>query len=287
MTFASQDREALEYVRALVKKSGSSFALGMRILPRRQRYAMFAIYAFGREVDDIADQEASLSDKTQALEAWRHEIDRLFARRPTRLTSRALLVAMDDFPLHKEEFLALIEGMEMDIRGEMVTPSQETLNLYCRRVAGAVGILSLSVFGLDDPIGRRFALRLGQGFQLTNILRDLDEDAQQGRLYTPYELLVKYGLEPKNLSIDEILQAPEIEEVCRALASQAQECYREVRGLGIDRRKGRGSFLMLGMYETLLARLEKRGWLFPRQPIRLSGIEKMWAAFKRGFLKNR
>ena len=208
MRLDPQEKEALGYIRALVKKSGSSFGLGMQILPRRQREAMFALYAFGREVDDIADQEGSEAEKTRQLNEWRRELERLFAGEPTRMTARALLTSMKTFPLKKEELYALIEGMEMDVRGEMRMPSQETLRLYCRRVAGSIGVLSLGVFGLDGEIARQFALSLGQGFQLTNILRDLDEDARQGRLYLPYELLEKHGLDPKTLSIEEILSAP-------------------------------------------------------------------------------
>ena len=279
-----EEREALEYVRALVRKSGSSFFLGMWSLPRRQREAMFAIYAFGREVDDIADDQGEASEKRVRLNEWRREIDCLFAGAPTRPTTRALWRSMQTFSLKKEEMVALIEGMEMDIDEEMVAPLREDLRLYCRRVAGSIGLLSLAVFGLEDDVGREFALALGQGLQMTNILRDLDEDAEEGRLYLPYEFLMKRGLDPKERSIEELLTAPEIEDVCRELAEEARECFRRVDQTSIRRDKIRGALMMLGLYERILDLLERRGWGWPRKRIVLSPREKMWFGFKRAFL---
>ena len=191
---------------------------------------------------------------------------------------------MKTFSLKKEEMLALIEGMEMDIRGEMVAPSREVLSLYCRRVAGSIGLLSLAVFGLEDDVGREFALALGQGLQMTNILRDLDEDAEEGRLYLPYEFLMKRGLDPKERSIEDLLTAPEIEDVCRELAGQARECFGRVDQTPIRRDKIRGALMMLGLYERILDLLERRGWGWPRKRIVLSPSEKMWFGFKRAFL---
>ncbi len=178
-----------------VKKSGTSFAAGMAILPRPRREAMHAIYAFCREVDDIADDPVmSVSDKRARLEEWRREIDRLYAGRPEKTAAVALVEPVRAFDLPRQEFLMMIEGMEMDAEGPIVAPSLEQLFAYTRRVAGAVGLLSMPAFGAPKGAASdRFALALGDALQLTNILRDVAEDAAVGRVYLPAELLEKHG----------------------------------------------------------------------------------------------
>ena len=146
---------------------------------------MYAIYAFCREVDDIADEPGAIEDKLAALVGWRTEIDRLFEGNPTRSTTRALLPALAAYSLPKKEFLAVIDGMEMDAREAMVAPSLADFELYCRRVAGAVGCLSICAFGATGSDGEQLAVTLGEALQVTNVLRDLDEDAARGRLYLP------------------------------------------------------------------------------------------------------
>ena len=158
------------------RASGSSFYAAMRILPKAQREAMFAIYGFCRQVDDIADSTGPREERRAALEAWRSGIDALYQGQPTAQT-RDLLQPVRQFGLDKDDFLAVIDGMEMDVLADIRAPSWAELDLYCDRVASAVGRLSVRIFGLAPEPGRELAHHLGRALQLTNILRDLDEDA--------------------------------------------------------------------------------------------------------------
>ncbi|MDH3597052.1 MAG: squalene/phytoene synthase family protein, partial [Rhodospirillales bacterium] len=173
---------ATHHVHEVVRRSGTSFLWGMRVLPKARREAMFAIYAFCREVDDVADGPDAPAAKLASLEEWRAEIARLYDGRPTRPTTRALAGPVAAYGLPREEFLAVIDGMEMDARAAVVAPSLEDFALYCRRVAGAVGMLSIHAFGAEEPHAREIAVALGEALQITNILRDLAEDAAEGQV---------------------------------------------------------------------------------------------------------
>jgi phytoene synthase len=173
---------AKRHVLGLVRAAKSSFYWGMRLLPPAKREAMFAIYAFCREVDDIADGAMTTDAKLQALEGWRGEIDALYQGRPSRPTAVALLAPIERFDLPRDEFLCMIDGMEMDAKGRMTAPGMAELERYCRAVAGTVGLLSMSVFGQRGGELDRGALALAEALQLTNILRDIHEDAEQQRL---------------------------------------------------------------------------------------------------------
>jgi phytoene synthase len=162
---APQAAAARAHTRSVAERSGSSFFWGMRVLPRSRREAMYAIYAFCREVDDIADEPGTIEDKLAALAGWRTEIDRLFEGDPTRPTTRALLPPLAAYNLPKAEFLAVIDGMEMDAREAMVAPSLADFELYCRRVAGAVGCLSICAFGATGPAAEQLAVTLGEALQ--------------------------------------------------------------------------------------------------------------------------
>lgn len=277
--------EARRHVRALVERSGTSFALGMRILPRPRREAMFAIYAFCREVDDIADEPGSEAEKLAGLAAWRREIDALYLGAPGRLTTLALAEPVVRFRLPHEEFLAVIDGMEMDAREALVAPDMATLRLYCRRVAGAVGLLSLRAFGADDPAAADFALRLGEALQLTNILRDLDEDAERGRLYLPRDLLDAHGIGAGEPAA--VLAHPGLPQVCDDLAALARQRFAEAdQALALcDRRRLRPALLMMGIYEDTLDRLLARGWRDRTGSLRRGKAGKLWAAFRRGLMR--
>ena len=158
--------------------AGSSFYLAMRILPRARREAMYAIYAFCRAVDDVADGDATRNERLAALQRWRDDIDRLYGSAPT--GAAPLRAAVRQFALRREDFHAVIDGMAMDAAADIRAPDWATLDLYCDRVASAVGRLSTRIFGLDDEPGLALAHHLGRALQLTNILRDLDEDAALG-----------------------------------------------------------------------------------------------------------
>ena len=182
----------------------------------------------------------------------------------------------------RRKFLELIAGMEMDGCDAMRGPTQEELALYCRRVAGAVGLLSIRVFGAAGPAARQFALALADALQLTNILRDLGEDAARGRLYLPAELLNKHGIAERDPAV--VLADASVAGVCSDLALQASRCFAAADEalVDCDNRRLRPALLMMGVYERLLVRLEARGWGEPARPFRLSKPEKIWAALRHG-----
>src|SRR5436309_4349532 len=204
--------------------SGSSFYAAMRILPREQREAMLQIYSFCRQVDDIADSDGPREQRLAALQQWRDDIDALYqGMPPARLKDYVVSVKM--FGLRREDFLAIVDGMEMDVPADIRAPDLATLDLYCDRVASAVGRLSVRVFGLSEQDGILLAHHLGRALQLTNILRDIDEDAAIGRLYLPQEELRKAGIvstDPKA-----VLTSATLGQVCDAVAARALSHFHE------------------------------------------------------------
>ncbi len=283
MTAATATAAAEEHVRDVANRSGSSFLWGMRLLPRPRREAMYAIYAFCREVDDIADEGGTPEQKQRDLAAWREEIDRLYAGRPSRPTTRALLRPVNDYRLPKEEFLAVIDGMEMDAREDIRAPSLENFRLYCRRVAGAVGVLSVHAFGATEPEARELALAEGDALQFTNILRDVAEDAQRGRLYLPRELLRRHGIESTDPMA--VLSDPRLPAVCRALADMAEERFAEAERLMAQCARGpmRPARVMLALYRRLLARLKADDWRDMTVRTSLPKAERLWIALRSCF----
>jgi phytoene synthase len=272
------------HVRAVVMGSGTSFYWGMRLLPAARRKAMYAIYAFCREVDDVADGDTPLEAKLGELAGWRREVHALFTGRPSRPTTLALLDPIARFGLPAGEFHAMIDGMEMDAAGMMRAPPMHELIRYCRCVAGAVGLLSIRVFGADGAAVRRGALALGEALQLTNILRDLAEDAGRGRLYLPRELLEQHrisGTDPTRA-----LRDPGLPEVCEALAARARKRFADAeRHFGrSDRRALRPALVMMHVYRRTLDRLIARGWRQLEHPVRLATPERLWLALRYGLL---
>jgi squalene synthase HpnD/squalene synthase HpnC len=272
------------HVRDVVLGSGTSFYWGMRLLPDAKRKAMYAIYAFCREVDDLADGNAPVTAKLEALAGWRREVDALFAGTPSRPTALALLDPIARFDLPAAEFHAIIDGMEMDAAGTMRAPPLRDLRRYCRCVAGAVGLLSIRVFGADGEHARRGALALGEALQLTNILRDLSEDAARGRLYLPRELLQQHRVADADPA--SALHDPNLGNVCNALALQARACFADAdsyfkRG---DRRQLRPALIMMHVYRRTLDRLIARGWRRLDDPVRLAKPERLWLALRYGLL---
>jgi phytoene synthase len=279
---ALQAAAARAHAHSVAARSGSSFLWGMRILPPPRREAMYAIYAFCREVDDIADEPGAIEDKLAVLAGWRTEIDRLFQGNPSRPTTQALLPALSAYNLPKSEFLAVIDGMEMDAREAMVAPSLADFDLYCRRVAGAVGCLSIHAFGAAGPVAEQLAVTLGEGLQITNVLRDLDEDAARGRLYLPAELLEEAGIAAR--APGAVLADPRVGEACAVFADRARRRFSHSRDLcaALERKRVKPAALMMEVYRRLLDRLERRGWAPPRRPVRVTGVEKAWIAIRHG-----
>lgn len=275
--------EARAAVRARVEAAGTSFYWAMRVLPQTRRDAMFAIYAFCREVDDIADGSASPEVKRRDLDAWRREIDGLFAGRPATTTGRALLEPTRDFGLRREDFLAVIDGMEMDA-AEIRAPSLAELDLYCDRVASAVGRLAVRAFGVATQAADRVAHSLGRALQLTNILRDLAEDGARGRLYLPRELLQAEGISATDPAT--VLKHPSLPRVCAALAGIAERHFVEARAAMRDcpRRPMRPAAVMGAVYHAILGRLRRRGWRNLEREVRIPAALKLWLALRYGLL---
>ncbi|MEO8926758.1 MAG: presqualene diphosphate synthase HpnD [Caulobacteraceae bacterium] len=264
--------------------SGSSFYAAMRLLPAPERSAMFAIYAFCRQVDDIADDPGpSRDERRAALDAWRDDLAGLFAGAPMERTA-GLAEPVRRFDLQREDFLAVVDGMRMDVEETIRAPSFEKLDLYCDRVASAVGRLSVRVFGMAEGPGRDLAHHLGRALQLTNILRDLDEDAAMGRLYLPAEALAEGAIETGDPA--EVLANPGIDSACRWMAEVAHEHYRAADDILSIRPAGRlrAPRLMSAVYGEILARMEAAGWNAPRARARIGKGALLWIALRRGLL---
>ena len=281
-TAALDDPAIMAQVRAAAARSGSSFLWGMRVLPQPRRHAMYAIYAFCREVDDIADESGSKRQKLAQLNEWRTEINRLYTGHPEHIVAKALGPAVAEFALAKEDFLAIIDGMEMDARGPIRAPELATLNRYCQCVAGAVGLLSIRAFGATDGAARGLALALGSALQLTNILRDLEEDAQMGRLYLPREYLLARGI--VSADPETVLNHPALPMVCADVAAMAQDYFDQVADLlaRCRRRPLRPAIVMMKIYRRILDKLLDRGWVNLDQPVAVGRTEKIWLAVRYG-----
>jgi len=273
-----------ENIRHRVEAAGTSFYWAMRLLPRERRNGMYAVYAFCREVDDIADGERPVDDKLAALAGWREEIEALYDGRPRHLVARALSGPMRSCELRKEDFLAVIAGMEMDARGDIRAPDFATLDLYCARVASAVGHLSVQVFGDASDAAHAVAESLGRALQLTNILRDLAEDAARQRLYLPREILDRHGIRGSEPAA--ILRHPALPAACRDLASVAEDHFRDAaRAMAqCSRRAMRPPAVMAAIYHATLSALQRSGWRDPAERVGASTPLKLWLVLRHGLL---
>ena len=263
--------------------ANSSFYAAMRVLPPAQRSVMFEIYRFCRAVDDIADGRGARQARLAALESWRRDVDALFAGAPASRV-RSLLEPIRSFALQREDFLSIIDGMEMDAAADIRAPELATLELYCDRVACAVGRLSVRVFGMAPQEGDALAFHLGRALQLTNILRDLDEDARKGRLYLPREVLLAAGIgqtEPAT-----VLAHPALGEACTSIADRARGHFAAARELMARQppRLVRTPGLMAKVYQNILESLVSRGWVPPRRAIRVSRAKLLWIALLDGLM---
>ena len=273
-----------EAIRQRVEAAGTSFYWAMRLLPKERREGMYAVYAFCREVDDIADDTAPPAEKQAALAGWHDEIDSLYAGRPRHLVARALRDAVMQFHLRREDFHAVIHGMEMDAAEDIRAPDLTTLDLYCARVAGAVGHLSVHVFGDPSEAAHQVAESLGRALQLTNILRDLDEDARRGRLYLPREILERHGIRTSEPMT--VLRHPALPAVCRDLAAIAERHFGDAEAaMGrCSRWAMRPAALMGAFYRAMLEAMLRAGWRDPSARIRLSKPRKLWLVLRHGLV---
>lgn len=259
----------LDHVRTIVTRAGTSFAKGMKILPAERRYGMFAVYAFCREVDDIADGDVQVADCNSALQDWHARIERLYEGETRDALDRVLVATISRFGLRKQDFAAVIDGMAMDANGPVIAPDEATLDLYCDRVASAVGRLSVRVFGDSSSAADKVAFHLGRALQLTNILRDIQEDADKGRLYLPRELLVRYDVP---LDPQEAVYARGLDPLARIMAVRAADHFREARHAmkQCDAVAMRPARIMAASYRPILTGLLRRGWQHPERPVKVS-----------------
>lgn len=257
-------------VREIVEASGTSFFWAMRLLPKDRRKAIFAVYAFCREVDDIVDEAGEDEDKRVALEHWRGAISHLYTNPDTHLMAVAnknmaailkiLFLAIKNYDLQEEDFYAVIDGMEMDARGPVAIEDMAGLDLYCDRVASAVGRLCVPIFGQADAKGREVANYLGRALQLTNIIRDVPEDAEIERLYLPQELLATYGIE--NQPPHAVALHDDLPKVCANLGSLAQDYFSKAEAAiaACDPKAMKAPIVMMRVYYLNLKRLRAVGW---------------------------
>jgi phytoene synthase len=262
--------------------AGSSFYAAMRILPAEQRAAMFAVYAFCRAVDDVADRDGSRAQRLAELAGWRSDVAALYATIPPPARLAQLREPMQRFGLARDDFEAIIDGMVMDTEADIRAPSWATLELYCDRVASAVGRLAVRVFGVPEQHGVALAHHLGRALQLTNILRDLDEDARLGRLYLPIEALLAAGITEK--APLQALAHPNIHAACSAVVERARAHFAGAAQVmrRCPRATTRSPRVMASVYGSILNALHKRGFEPPRARIRLSKPRLLWAIVRHG-----
>jgi len=259
----------------IVKRSGTSFYWAMRLLPKYKRDAMFAVYAFCREVDDVADEPGMPSEKMRGLDAWQSEIDGLFQNAfATRPVTRALAAAIQTFNFAKEDFDAVIAGMRMDAVDRLRLVDNDELALYCDRVACAVGRLSCAIFGIPADQARALSKNLGDALQLTNILRDVHEDALRDHVYLPDDLLRRHGCDATDARA--LLIQPGLVAACLELADIADARFASAEAVmrGCDRQAVRPAAIMKAVYHDILVNLRKRGWERLSEPLPHSKFRK-------------
>lgn len=268
-----------EYCQQKAAQSGSSFYYSFLFLPPERRRAITALYAFCREVDDTVDECTDVAVARSKLIWWRQEIGAMLADNPTHPVTKALLPHLAPYALDSKHLLAIVDGMEMDLDQTRYLDFPG-LQRYCWHVASVVGILSASIFGATRPETLQYAEKLGLAFQLTNIIRDVGEDARKGRVYLPVSELQKF-----NVTAADILNArhsENFENLMRFQAQRAQAMYDEAFALlpKEDRRAQRAGLMMAAIYRALLTEIERDGFHVLTQRISLTPIRKLWLAWK-------
>ena len=267
--------------RTAQRAAGSSFYTAMRVLPRAQRDAMFEIYTFCRAVDDVADDPGPRGERLFQLERWREGVKALYAGKPPPHLS-GLARHVQTYGLDRDDMLAIIDGMEMDVISDIRAPHIHMLDIYCDRVASAVGRLSVKVFGMAPPDGASLAHHLGRALQLTNILRDLDEDAAMGRLYLPRETLRAAGIASTHPAV--VLSDPAIGEACAPVVALARTYFQEADKIMArsPRKVVRAPRIMSKAYRLILNALARRGWKPPRRKVSISRARLLWIVMRHG-----
>ena len=268
-----------EYCQSKAAQSGSSFYYSFLFLSPERRRAITALYAFCREVDDAVDEPSEPSAAQAALAWWRGEVARLFAGNPQHPVTRALAPATDPFGITQARLNEIMDGMEMDLNQSRHLDFAG-LQLYCHRVAGVVGALAAAIFGHRNPKTLDYAERLGLAFQLTNIIRDVGEDARNNRIYIPMDELKRFEVGPAD-----ILEGRHTENFTRLMrfqADRAMRCYDEALALlpREDRRAQRPGLVMAAIYRTLLNEIADDGFRVLTQRVALTPVRKLWIAWR-------
>ncbi len=268
-----------EYCREKAAASGSSFYYSFLFLPAPRRRAITAFYAFCREVDDVVDEARDLGVARAKLAWWRTEVADLFAGHPTHPVTRALQPFIAEFGLDAGRMGEIIDGMEMDLTRHRYADF-ESLALYCHRVAGVVGQVAAAIFGYTNPRTLEYAEALGLAFQLTNIIRDVGEDARRGRVYLPADELARHGLVAED--IVSLAPGAGFDALMREQADRAEAQYERALALlpPEDRRAQRAGLIMAAIYRTLLAEIRRDGFPVLRARVSLTPIRKFWIAWK-------
>jgi len=268
-----------EYCQQKAAASGSSFYYSFLFLPQEKRRAITAFYAFCREVDDVADEAADAAVARAKLAWWRTEVASLGAGHPTHPVTRALQPFVAPMGIDGARLNEIIDGMEMDLTHHRYA-DYAALRVYCHRVAGVVGQIAAGIFGYRHPQTLEYAELLGHAFQLTNIVRDVGEDARRGRVYLPVDELARHGLSPEDIL------ARKGGEAFRALmaeqAARAEAAYGEALAKlhPEDRRNQRAGLIMAAIYRTLLAEIRRDGFPVLEGRVSLTPIRKLWIAWK-------
>ncbi len=268
-----------EYCQQKAAQSGSSFYYSFLFLPAERRRAITALYAFCREVDDTVDECTDVGIARTKLHWWRSEIGAMLAGTPTHPVTLALQPHMATYQLDGQHLLAIIDGMEMDLDQTRYL-DYIGLQKYCWHVAGVVGILSASIFGYTDKQTLLYAEKLGLAFQLTNIIRDVGEDARIGRIYLPVNELQQFGVTAADLL--NARHNDQFENLMRFQVRRAQSAYDEAFALlpAADRRSQRPGLMMSAIYRALLSEIEHDGFHVLNQRISLTPIRKLWLAWR-------
>jgi len=268
-----------QYCEDKAAKSGSSFYYSFLFLTPEKRQAITALYAFCREVDDIVDETAEPDVARVKLNWWHEEIARVFNGNPQHPVGKALYIPVQTYNLPREHFTEIIDGMEMDLDYQSY-PTFKDLTLYCHRVASIVGIMSAEIFGYQDRRTLKYAHHLGMAFQLTNILRDVREDCQRGRIYLPLDEMAHYGV-----SINDMDGTQTTDNMRRLFQHQKERIdyyYQQAFELlpDIDRYSQRSGLIMAAIYRATLDKIMANGYRVLEKRITLTPLRKLWLAWK-------
>lgn len=268
-----------EYCQDKTLKSGSSFYYSFLFLSEQQRKAITALYAFCREVDDIVDSVNEPSVAQSKLDWWRQEIIKTYQGLASHPISQALALAIKDYDLHQEYFMEIIDGMAMDLE-QFSYPDFKQLGLYCHRVAGVVGLLSAEIFGYQSRTTLNYAEQLGTALQLTNIIRDVREDAERGRIYLPQDELAEFKVQTDDLLA--LKSSPELTQLLEFQTERAKQYYQKAIDLlpDCDRYTQRAGLIMAAIYQTTLDEIAEDGFRVMEHRVSLTPLRKLWLAWR-------